>query len=57
MTEASGQTIQDFVNVLSNDINNNFPNTSNTVSYQFDFITDNNESKDNNETKEDNNII
>ena len=60
MTEASGQTIQDFVNVISNDINNNFPNTSNTVSYQFDFMPENGESKDNNdnnETKEDNNII
>lgn len=40
MSEASGQTIQDFVNIISNDINNNSSRAL-PISYQFDFIPDN----------------
>ena len=40
MSEASGQTLQDFVNTISNDINNNSSRIQ-PISYQFDFIPDN----------------
>ena len=40
MSEASGQTLQDFVNTISNDINNNSSRIQ-PISYQFDFIPEN----------------
>jgi len=40
MSEASGQTLQDFVNTISNDINNNTSRIQ-PISYQFDFIPEN----------------
>ena len=40
MSEVSGQTLQDFVNTISNDINNNSSRIQ-PISYQFDFIPDN----------------
>merc|ERR1711966_519279 len=39
MSEASGQTLQDFVNIISNDINNS--SSVQPISYQFDFIPEN----------------
>ena len=39
MSEASGATLQDFVNTISNDINNN--SRIQPISYQFDFIPEN----------------
>ena len=44
MSEASGNNIQDFINVISNDINENGLLRSNTVSYQFDFNSNPNNS-------------
>lgn len=40
MSEASGATLQDFVNTISNDINNNSSRIQ-PISYQFDFIPEN----------------
>ena len=45
MSEASGQTLQDFVNTISNDINSNTSRIQ-PISYQFDFIPENINSTD-----------